>query len=268
MADVENLAGAWVRLQENWWAHGALDDAAERDEELAWSVICRVLADSPTKDVLEVTAAGPLEDLLRAHGAAFIDRVEAAARASETWREALRIVRLPPAYDSVTQRFFAVGCARTIAVLGVPSGFVGNVREYVALIDKSDALPVLTLLSRAADVLARIYSATWKIEPAEATEAASLKRRPSPMQRLGSQLGPYDPYFCVFDALVQDEPVMGSLSDDLADIYLDLAGALDELDAGRHDDAVWSWRFVLRGHAGDHLVRALPALHAVLREQS
>jgi len=27
MADVETLVRAWGCLQENWWAHGALDDA-------------------------------------------------------------------------------------------------------------------------------------------------------------------------------------------------------------------------------------------------
>jgi hypothetical protein len=268
MADVETLVRAWVRIQENWWAHGALDEAAEHDPELAWSVICRVLEDSPTQEVLEVTAAGPLEDLLRAHAAAFIDRLEAAARSSETWREALHIARVPPADDSVTQRLFALGCARTISVLGLPSGFIGDVREYVQLIESSDSVPVLTFLARAADILARIYSATWKIEPAQPNEETTSARRPSPMKRLASQLGSSDLYFSVFNARVQDEPVTGSLADDLADIYLELAGALDDFDAGRHDDAVWGWRFVLRGHAGDHLVRALPALHALLREES
>ena len=268
MADIQTLVRAWVLLQENWWAHGTLDDAAEHDPELAWSVICRVLADSPTQEVVEVNAAGPLEDLLRAHGAAFIDRAELAAHSSEAWREALRIARIPPADDSVTQRLFALGCARTISVLGLPPGFIGDVREYLQLIESSDSLPVLTLLARAANVLGRIYSATWKIEPAQPTEETTSERRRSPMKRLASQLGSSDPYFCVFNARVQDEPVMGSLADDLADIYLDLAGALDEFDAGRHDDAVWGWRFVLRGHAGDHLVRALPALHALLREGS
>jgi len=268
MADVETLARAWVRLQEDWWAHDVLDDVAEHDPELAWAVICRVLGDSPTQGVLEVTAAGPLEDLLRAHGAAFIDRVEAVARSSETWRKALHIVRVAPAEDTVTQRLFALGCARTISVSGLPPGFIGDVREYVQLIDSSDSLPVLTFLARAAEILGRVYSATWKIQPAQPTEETTAERRASPLKRLASKLGSFDLYFCVFNALVQDEPVVGSLADDLADIYLELAGALDELDAGRHDDAVCGWRFVLRGHAGDHLVRALPALHAILRDES
>jgi hypothetical protein len=268
MADVETLVRAWVRLQENWWAHGALDEAAENDPELAWSVISRVLADSPTHDLVEATAAGPLEGLLREHGAAFIDRVEAAALSNEAWRAALRIARFPPAEDLVTQRLFALGCARTISALGLPAGFIANVREYVSLIESSDSLPVLTLLRHAADILGRIYSATWRIEPAQPTDEKTLQRRPSPMKRLASQLGAFDQYFCVFDARVQDEPVVGSLADDLADIYLELAGALDEFDAGRHDNAVWEWRLVLRGHAGGHLARALPALHALLRDES
>jgi len=268
MPDVETLARAWVRLQENWWAHDVLDEASEDDPELAWAAICRVLEDAPTEKVLNVTAAGPLEPLLRVHGAAFIDRVEAAARSSETWRAALRIVRLPPSDDSVSQRLFALGCARTIRVMGLPPGFIGHVREYVQLIDSFEAIPLLRFLACAAELLTKLYSATWTIELTRPTDDAEVSRRPSPLKQLTERLGTFDRYFCVFNAGVQDEPVVGSLADDLADIYLDLAGALDEFDAGRHEDAVWDWRFALRGHAGDHLVRALPALHAILREES
>ncbi len=267
MPDVETLARAWVRLQENWWAHDVLDEASENDPELAWSAICRVLGDSPTQEVLEVTAAGPLEPLLRAHGAAFIDRVEAAARSSETWRAALQIVRLPPSDDLVSQRLFALGCARTISVMGLPSGFIGRVREYVQLIESFGSMPLLRFLARVAELLTKLYSATWTIEPTRPTDEAVVARRPSPLKQLAERLGAFELYFCVFGARVRDEPVVGSLADDLADIYLDLAGALDKFDAGRHDDAVWDWRFALRGHAGDHLVRALPALHAILREE-
>jgi len=267
MSDVEALVQAWVHLQKNWWAHDILDDASEDDPELAWSVICRVLEESPTQEVVEATAAGPLESLLRAHGAAFVDRVETAVGSHPSWREALRIARLPPSEDPVTQRFFALGCARTISVAGLPAGFIGDVRGYLKLIESSDSLPVLKFLARATELLSRIYSASLSIEPTIPTDDRIPTSRPSPFKRLAAQLGDLDLYFCVFNARVQEEPVTGSLADDLADIYLDLAGALDDFDAGRHEDAVWGWRFALQGHAGDHLVRALPALHVILREQ-
>jgi len=266
MTDSETLARAWVSLQENWWAHDALDDASVDDPELAWSAICRVLDACPTEEVLEVTAAGPLEPLIRAHGAAFIDRIELAARTYESWRQALRIVRISPSADDVSQRLFALGCRQRISVLGVPMGFIADVRAYVQLIDSSDALEARQLLAQAAQVLCRIYAASIRIEATNPSDHELRADRPSPLKRLSAHLGSLDPYFCVFDARVQDEPVVGSLGDDLADIYLDLSRSLDDFDAGQHDDAIWGWRFALQGHAGDHLVRALPAIHAILQE--
>jgi hypothetical protein len=267
MTDSETLARAWVSLQENWWAHDELDDASVDDPELAWSAICRVLEAGPTQEVLEVTAAGPLQPLIRAHATAFIDRIEVAARTHESWRQALRIVRIPPSDDDVSRRLFALGCARVISVQGLPDGFIGDVRAYVQLIDSSDSLQARQLLAHAAELLCRIYSASIRIGATSPVNDEIRPNRPSPLERLSTQLGSRDLYFCVFNARVYDEPVGGSLADDLADIYLELSSSLDDFDAGQHDDAVWGWRFALRGHAGDHLSRALPAIHAILKEE-
>jgi hypothetical protein len=267
MADSETLAQAWVSLQENWWAHDVLDDASEADPELAWSTICRVLDASPTQEVLEVTAAGPLEALVRAHAAAFIDRLELAAHTHESWSQALRIVRVSPSSDYVSQRLIALGCRRTTSFLGIPKGFIGDVRAYVELIDSCDMLEPRQLLMRAAELLCRIYSAGIRIEATTPSDDKLRPGRPSPLRSLSMRLGPLDLYFGVFNARVQDEPVVGSLADDLADIYLDLSMSLDDFDAGHHDDATWGWRFALRGHTGDHLTHAIPAIHAILQEE-
>jgi hypothetical protein len=268
MADSEALARAWVCLQENWWAHDVLNDASVDDPELAWSAICRVLEAAPSADVLEVTAAGPLESLLRAHGAAFVDRVETEARSHASWRKALRIVRIPTADDVLTHRLFALGCARAVSVAGLPTGFLGDVREYVQLIESCESLSALKLLTHSAELLARIYSAGLGITPTPPSDDRIPQTRPSPLKRLTNHLGSLDSYFCVFNARVDEKPVVGSLADYLADIYLDLAAPLDDFEAGHHDDAMWGWRFALRGHAGDHLVRVLPAIHAILQEQT
>ena len=77
-------------------------------------------------------------------------------------------------------------------------------------------------------------------------------------------LGKYDAYHEVFDPYVDEAPVVGLISDDLADIYLDLVSPLVAFEAGRVNDAIWEWRFGLRGHCGDHLVDTMRAIHRLV----
>jgi hypothetical protein len=67
----------------------------------------------------------------------------------------------------------------------------------------------------------------------------------------------------VFDPLSvpPDEPVVGSLSDDLCDVYREVVSGLREYEAGRRAQAVWEWGFGLRHHWGKHATGAIRALH-------
>lgn len=74
---------------------------------------------------------------------------------------------------------------------------------------------------------------------------------------------PFDIYRVVFDPhdfAEKDEPVVGSLSDDLADIYRDLAGGVALARAGHIDDACFYWAFNYRTHWARHVVSALTAI--------
>jgi hypothetical protein len=88
----------------------------------------------------------------------------------------------------------------------------------------------------------------------------------SPMGVLAKLLGRVDRYFEVYDPIYDQEALASSLSDDLADIYLDLARPLRQFDAGQHTDAIWEWRFAVRGHCGDHIVDALRAIHRLVND--
>ena len=57
-----------------------------------------------------------------------------------------------------------------------------------------------------------------------------------------------------------DEPVMGMLSDDLADIYRDLSEGLSNFDQGHVDDACSDWHLSYRSHWARHAVSALMAI--------
>lgn len=77
---------------------------------------------------------------------------------------------------------------------------------------------------------------------------------------------PFDMYGEVFNPLTlpPEEAVIGSLSDDIADIYRDVVTGLQEYEAGRHSEARWQWEFSLRFHWGEHATGAIRALHCWL----
>lgn len=77
---------------------------------------------------------------------------------------------------------------------------------------------------------------------------------------------PLDGYSVLFDPLPipAEEAVVGSLSDDITDIYRDVVTGLREFEAGRRAVAVWEWVFGLQHHWGSHATSAIRALHCWL----
>ena len=66
----------------------------------------------------------------------------------------------------------------------------------------------------------------------------------------------FDPH----DLEAEDEPVMGMLADDLADIYRDLAEGLDQARQGNLEAACFDWCLSYRTHWARHAVHALTAI--------
>jgi hypothetical protein len=77
---------------------------------------------------------------------------------------------------------------------------------------------------------------------------------------------PFDLYGEVFDTVPMppEQPVVGSLTDDITDIYRDVISGLREYEAGRRASAGWEWSFGLRQHWGAHAMGAIRALHCWL----
>jgi hypothetical protein len=73
-----------------------------------------------------------------------------------------------------------------------------------------------------------------------------------------------DIYWEVFDPFECNEPVAGSLSDDILDMDRDVSRGLALWDAGAEDAAVWEWRFSFEVHWGVHATSALRAIHRAL----
>jgi len=143
--------------------------------------------------------------------------------------------------------------------------FVALIREYRAIIDGADGGAAHALLRRCAILLPRIYAAGLTLPDVEPEqESINAPAVESPMRRLGALFGRYDSYLEIFDPYQENEPVRGLISDDLADIYLELVEPLSAFEAGRIQDAVWNWKFSSRGHCGDHIVDAMRAIHRLI----
>lgn len=95
-------------------------------------------------------------------------------------------------------------------------------------------------------------------EEVERSDDAEWRRAYEASSRL-----PLDYYGEVFDPTIvpAEEPVLGSLSDDLADIHRDVMTGLRAYQRGDRAGALWEWSFGLQIHWGAHATGAMRALH-------
>lgn len=77
-------------------------------------------------------------------------------------------------------------------------------------------------------------------------------------------LGSAGHYRMIYDPQHDEEPCVGSLADDLGDIYRDLRRGLDLFDRDAPADAAWEWRFAYETHWGDHATDAVRVLHRLV----
>jgi len=71
------------------WAMEAIDKFVRDDAEIAWSIIVKLIAGAENDRVLAFVAAGPLEELLVAHGLHVMSHVEKLAKSDDKFRRAL-----------------------------------------------------------------------------------------------------------------------------------------------------------------------------------
>lgn len=112
--DANELASAYLRYfgskrKEDWWAWNDVDDLVRRDAERGWEVTRVLVNKSSSDEALAYVAAGPLEDLLKRHGLAVIDRIDNESEINDRLRVALSGVYLDPSY-LVFDRWYALMC--------------------------------------------------------------------------------------------------------------------------------------------------------------
>jgi hypothetical protein len=79
---------------------------------------------------------------------------------------------------------------------------------------------------------------------------------------------PFKNYGEVFNpiSVPPEEPSVGDIADDIADIYRDVASGLRLYEGGNAVDARWEWSFNFQYHWGRHACSAIRALHCYLAE--
>lgn len=167
-----------------------------------------------------------------------------------------------------------VGHATVLEVISPPAYwtpevavFVDQALQFCAFVERAGDHALEPRVVAARERLLELYQAGARlprVEPPEGIAAGPTPARPEGWPGFGE----LDVYWEAFDPFESSEPVAGSLSDDLLDIYRDLRRGLGLWEQRGAADpvasrvaAIWEWRFHFDNHWGDHATSALRALH-------
>jgi hypothetical protein len=140
--------------------------------------------------------------------------------------------------------------------------------EYCAWIERTYTPPDLeTWLP---GILAELIHVTFLLPDDGEADAGVDGHQPRDYQQIKASLPelPFDFYSEIFDAMeMKAEPVIGSLRDDLADIYREMAEGLYHHEYASPAEAELFWRQSFRYHWGEHATGALRALYCAHRHK-
>ncbi len=148
-------------------------------------------------------------------------------------------------------------------------GFVEGAGEIADGAAPETAIAELLVLLAQVNLAGAMLGAVADVVPQAKFEPdAGLDPDADPLREgLASLLEGLDDYAYVFDPLLPEQPTTGRVSDDVADICLDLAHGLRHYDAGATDEALWWWQFSYLSDWGDHGLSAQRALLSVVAHQ-
>ena len=86
-------------------------------------------------------------------------------------------------------------------------------------------------------------------------------------EALAQLLEGLDEYASIFDPMIPERPVHGRISDDVADVAIELVHGLRHYEAGRVDEALWWWQFSFLSHWGAQALNAQRALLSIVAHQ-
>jgi hypothetical protein len=165
-------------------------------------------------------------------------------------REGARIV----GHATIEKVVFTGGFTPAVAT------FVWRAGEFCTFIQEAGKLSLDEKIDGARRYLAPLYMAALDLPSVEPSDNAKPTHTPEPPSNWQA-FEAFETYWEVFDPYELDQPVAGSLSDDLLDVYRDIRRGLALWEYRDDQNAIWEWRFSFESHWGDHAVDALRALH-------
>lgn len=141
-----------------------------------------------------------------------------------------------------------------------------TIREIAAGNSPDATLPLALLALSQVTVMGARLGAVEDVVPVERFEpdpGPDLELDPL-RESLANVFEGLDEYADVADPVLDPEPAVGRLSDDLVDIASALAHGLVHHDAGRRVEALWWWQFSYLSHWGERAAAALRVVHALL----
>jgi hypothetical protein len=123
-SELDQLLDRWFISEESFWAWSEVNDLTHDAPEKGWLVIQALVRHAPDNATLGGIGAGPLEDLIRLHAAAFLQPIEELARDDERFRLALGCVwlRLDDSSEALVRRYW-IASGRELRVLDAPKGW-------------------------------------------------------------------------------------------------------------------------------------------------
>jgi hypothetical protein len=137
---------------------------------------------------------------------------------------------------------------------------------FCRFIDSLNVIETLDEYKRVLDKLLYLYRQGLKLPQVEpdSSDYVIADGIPYPNVKIRDD----DAYWEIFDAYTLEEPVQGSLTDDVSDIYHDLREGIALYEEKKYNEAVWSWRFNFETHWGSHAIDAARALHYLINKKN
>ena len=150
--------------------------------------------------------------------------------------------------------------------------FEAAATKFMTCVDSAPTLESDAFLLQIGHCLAELYCAALDIPDVQPESEHLDGSRPSAEERLKEwkerydslteKLGTSNGYWVVFDSTKQEEPVQGSLADDITDIYLEVKQTLRLKEKGiARADLIFEIYLFFRQHWARHAIHALNAIN-------
>lgn len=152
--------------------------------------------------------------------------------------------------------------------LGPIERFVALAEQFRALVGGASGIASPSLCRDLVRSLAELCIGAVDLPEVERSDRQYAR---APRRTLTISFGAEDHYREVFNGYEDDDPVIGSLIDDLQDIDHDLACGLAIARGGTNKDlgdAAWEWRMGFFSHWGEHATSALRALYWLMQRDA